>query len=222
MKLKNLLLLTTLLSNNAMAETDGFYAKLKMSRHHPDNIKEMVGKPVILPGFAIGYNFNDNTRVDLSIEHFSDIKHTALVDGNHPVHSHIHSVATCSSTPYAPPPYDAVHPAALQQPLKALCTHAKITTAKVNLFIDLVKIKKRSLFVGAGIGTAKISGAVTIDTTIKKIKPSYTLAYDLHLGIAQKILDDISLEVGYTYHHLTDQIYNYKGHSLVSSIRIDL
>jgi len=223
MKLKAAILLITLLTSTALAKTGEYYAKIKVSRHHPSDIKEMVGKPIVLPGFAIGFNFTDNARVDVSIDHFTDIKHTAAVDNDHPVHSHIHTVKTCSAEAYSPPAYDSIHPASIVvEPKRALCTHAKITTAKVNLFIDLMKIKKSSVFVGAGTGVSKILGAVTVDKVIKPIKPSYTMAYDLHFGVAQRILDDVNLEVGYTYQYLTNHIYNYKGHSLASSIRIDL
>jgi opacity protein-like surface antigen len=177
-----------------------------------------------LPGFAVGYNFSDNARVDVSIEHFTDIKHSAAVNNDHPVHSHIHTVKTCTAEAYEPPAYgaptDAINVPSTTK--RALCTHAKITTAKVNLFIDLFKINKSSVFAGAGIGVSKISGAVTVDNVIKPIKPSYAFAYDLHFGVAQKVLDDVNIEIGYTYQQLTENMYNYKGHSLATSIRIDL
>lgn len=215
MKLQNLILLTTLLSSTALADGGDFYTRLKLGRFHPESVSNITSKPVIAPAFAFGYNISDDARVDLSIEHFSYIKHVGSV------HKVASANSSCPATPYAPPSYDQTegHNNEQNEELRPLCTHAKITSVKVNTFLDLMKIKNSSIFIGVGLGFSRHNGFIADNTVVNE---SYGASYDAHFGISQKILDDVNIEVGYTFQHLMNYPYNYRGHNISTSLRIDL
>lgn len=195
-----LLVLIILLTNTALASRSGFYIKPIFSKFQPDNINKMSSNNIYSPGFAIGYNFKDNVRSDLSLEHFSHIKHSFTLhclpstrEGDLNLDSH-----------------------------NVLCEHRTITTIKANLFVDIIKIKNASLYLGSGIGVARIKGEGTFSTYKSKIKTNYHMAYSIYSGISHKVSENIFIEFGYNYKHLTESFVNYKGHGISTSVRVDL
>lgn len=200
MTLKKAILITTLLTSSAVAAEDNFYVKPSFSGFYPANVGQYKGKVTLLPSFAIGYNFSDKVRVDVSIEHFSNIKHTVVLTD------------VC--------PFD--NPSILAAG-NHLCTHAKITNVSANLFVDIIKVKKTSLYGGIGGGVARSVVRATLgDIKLGKIYKGVNFTYAAYAGVAHKVSNDVTFELGYNYKHLSEVVYSYKGHSVSSAIRIDL
>lgn len=225
MKIKSLLLLGALLANNAYAETDNFYLRLKLSRLHPEKIGDLVAKPVILPGMAIGYNISDDMRVDLSFSHLTNVKHKGKITESVRAPGNLPPTYTDSlkEQHLLPPTYNRCDcPPIFIHSVKPVLAKAKLTTCKVNLFVDIYKVDNMSLYVGGGVGITRIERSMTIDNVTEKFSPYYTPSYDLHTGINHHIGGGIHVGIGYTFKNLTENTYNYKGHSIATTLKIDL
>ncbi len=214
MKVKKLILLTSLMSSTAIAADTDFYIRLKLSHMQPEVVHGLKSKAVILPGFAVGYHVSDDIRVDLSMSHISNMKHIGTVT----------QAAPAPIDPDAPPPpFNACDcpPLFVHKDNKAVL-RTKLTTCKLNLFADLYKFRDMSFYIGAGVGATRAQRSLTIDKEVEKTKAYYTMSYDIHAGINRKIREDASVGIGYTFKNLTENTYNYKGHSFSTSINIDL
>ncbi len=212
MKLKHLILATSLFTaSTTLADQGDFYLRLKLSHFYPQKIGELTSKPVLLPGIAIGYNISDDIRVDLGITHLSNIRHRGNVIESSPANNLL------------PPAYNICNcPPVYIHTVKPVLARAKLTTCKVNLFVDVYKIHDTSLYFGGGVGGTRIQRTMTIDNITERFKPYYTMSYDIHTGINRKIDKDTSVGIGYTFKNLTENTYNYKGHSIATSIKVDL
>lgn len=225
MKFKKVLLIASLLSTTALAETENLYVRLKLSQLHPHKINNLDAKPVTLPGFAVGYNITDDMRVDISVSHLSNVRHRGAITESTqaPVSLPPSYAEALKEDNLLPPSYDTVECEPIfTHKIKSISTTAKLTTVKANLFVDLYKYKGVSLYVGGGIGGTRIQRSITIDGVTTKTNPYCTPAYDIHTGVNFAINHDTTLGLGYTFKNLTENTYNYKGHSIATSIKLDL
>lgn len=196
--LKKAILLIMLLINTALAKEGQFYVKPIFNSFYPEKIIGMTAKKTIVPGFAIGYNVTDNFRIDASIEHFSNIKHIVILK----TQCYINRDDESSGV--------------------EICSYTKITTAELNLYVDLLKVKNSSLYIGIGAGLSRTKGNMTVGDEEIKIETTNDIAYSTYVGVSNKMLDNVDLEFGYSYKHLTENIHNYKGHSIFTAVRIGL
>ena len=197
---KKLALAAVIISAATITNASDFYVKPMIGRLQPGKMSGMKAKPVILPGFAIGYNLKDNMRVDLSLEHLSNIKHTTVLKDK------------C--------PQDDSNMGLISE--NQVCVHSKITTIKVNLFVDVLKVNESIIYTGLGIGRSQIGGYVTVGETVCVMQKKYSVAYAFYAGLSHRVQDNIVLEAGYGYKHFNEDIYNHKGHLVSTALRIEL
>jgi opacity protein-like surface antigen len=185
--------------NVAKAENSNYYIKPILGHFSPQKVGAMTSKKTPFIGFAIGYDIADNARIDLSIEHFSNIRHAFY---------HANLCAQRNSNPLVDD--------------NKICTYGKVTTGKINLFVDLLKIKGNTLYGGLGAGISKTKGVLTKGLDSDVISEKKDLTYAIYLGVNRKLFNNTHLEIGYSYQHLGEYINNYKGHAIMTAIRLNL
>ena len=137
--------------------------------------------PVAFASLGVGYYAMDNFRMDLSFNHYFDPKYkaTKIIPAND------------------------LHPEIKGN----IAVTGKIDTLMLNGYVDLADISITRLFVGAGLGLARVSGAVKMVGTGNnitkslpaKIKKSNNFTYALHAGASTALTSGISGELFYSY-----------------------
>ena len=188
-----------MLTNVALADANSFYIKPMFCVFYPIEQVDVKVKKTPVIGIALGYIINDKIRMDIGIERFSNIKHSAILEDH------------CSNYPYPP-----------ERIAMEVCSYTKITTAKVNLYVDFIKINNISIYAGIGIGMSQITRTFTQGEERVKFPIKTDMTYSNYLGVSHEINKNLDLEIGYSYMHLTENTYNDKGSAVFSSIRIGL
>lgn len=114
-------------------------------------------------------------------------------------------------------------------------TKGKIESLTVNGYVDLFDIKTVSVFVGAGVGAARVEVKNTFLNTSTgnvrsaKYKAKTNFTYALHAGTSIAITPKVKGELFYSYKdfgttkkNIVDRVLHYNGHHVGLGIRFDL
>ncbi len=203
MKIKKLALIASIITSASLAHASDFYIKPMLGRMHSEKVLGLQAKPVVLPGIGVGYNLKDNMRIDLTLYHLSNLKHTTTLKSG------------CGNNGSEEPNSGLI---ASNQ----ICLHTKITTIKINFFVDVAEVNDSKLYLGFGIGESRIISYSSFGEEETKPTTKYSLAYAFYSGLAHRVQDNVIVEAGYSYKHFNEDTYNHKGHVLTTCLRIEL
>ena len=111
----------------------------------------------------------------------------------------------------------------------AVKAKSNIQTLMVKGFYDAFDLGMAQVFVGSGVGLAKVSQKVTYGTTSKKAKAKNNFTYLLALGTAFDVADSVKIDVQYNFQSFgqtkataTVAKATYRSHAIKAGVRFAL
>lgn len=105
-----------------------------------------------------------------------------------------------------------------------------VNTLMANGYVDLFDVSVAKVFVGAGVGVARVGGKITGLPVAVKFKTANNFTYAAHLGASAEFAPGVNGELVYSYRNFGKtktkvvelKTKDFKGHHVSAGVRFDI